>query len=122
MKSKKKTSKHPSIKSADTTVNETKITTLVDQVHNWINENPLTIPELILFYGNLGYHLGASIAGFNNTGPTLEELQKAYYADPTVDVGLMLQGLLITTWEESFRQKPRLNSILTPQKISEKKE
>lgn len=59
----------------------------------------LRVQDLILLYGNLGYSIGASIEGLDNTqGPTIDELQKKYYEKPTVGIAMMLQGMLTTTW------------------------
>lgn len=89
-----------------------KILQALESCQKTLNKLKLNIPELILFYGNLGYRLGAAIAGIHGgSGPDTEELQKAYYQNPTVDVGLMLQGLLINTWEENFRAKPQISRI-----------
>jgi hypothetical protein len=89
--------------------NDNKVGAILTKVMKLLNKNNMTIPELIMFYGNLGYHVGASIAGYQGTGPSLEELKKLYYSNPTVDVGLMLQGLLITSWEEDYIKKPILS-------------
>lgn len=92
--------------------NDEKISKTLIKVLKIINKNKLNIGELIMLYGNLGYHLGASIAGFttsNQPGPSLHEVKQAYYENPTVDTGLMLQGLLISSWEEDFLKKPALS-------------
>ena len=78
-----------------------------------LDKAKLSIPEILVFYGNLGYHLGASIAGLKGTGPNLEEIKQEYYRNPSVDLGLMMQGLLITTWEEDFIQHPKLSRYHT---------
>jgi len=102
-------------------IDETKVAKLVSQVIKLINKNQLSIQEMIVAYGNLGYHLGASIAGFTDKGPNIEELKREYYSNPTVDVGLMIQGLLITDWEEDFRQNPKLSSFANQTIKKEKK-
>ena len=88
-----------------------KITDNLTKIMKILNKNKLTIPELILLYGNLGYHIGASIAGFKDQGPSLEELKKEYYTNPAIDVGFMLQGLLITSWERDFIKNPVLSKF-----------
>ena len=95
----------------DTTsrTNDKKVASTVDKLMKLINKQKLNIPELLVMYGNLGYHLGASIAGISGKGPSLEELKHENYSNPTVDVGLMLQGLLITTWEEDYIKHPQLS-------------
>lgn len=93
------------------TVDEKKVEKTIEKLHNVFNKANLNTQEIIIAYGNLGYHLGASLAGFTDKGPDMETLKKLYYADPTVDVGLMLQGLLITTWEKDFEKKPKLSAF-----------
>lgn len=90
---------------------DTKVADTLNKILKIINKSSLTIGEILLLFGNLGYNLGASIAGFEGQGPSLEELKKEYYRNPTVDTGLMLQGLLITDWEKDFLQKPALSSF-----------
>jgi hypothetical protein len=93
-------------------IDEKKIELVLDKVRKIINKAALTIPELLITYGNLGYNLGASMAGFTDKGPSIEDLKKSYYSNPSVDVGLMLQGLLITSWEKDFSQKPQLSNLI----------
>jgi hypothetical protein len=100
-------------------VDEKKVEKVIQKLHAVFNKANLNPQEIIITYGNLGYHLGASLAGFQNTGPDIETLKKLYYADPTIDVGLMLQGLLITTWEQDFAKKPRLSKLAEHNKASE---
>ena len=57
-------------------------------------------------YGNLGYSIGASIEEIEQgSGPTVEELQKSYYQNPTVGTALMLQGLLTSSWYDNSSVK-----------------
>lgn len=66
----------------------------------------INVSELLIIYGNLGYSLGASIGGYKDKGPSLEELEKLYYAEPKrLDVALMLQGILITDWLTTYEDK-----------------
>lgn len=61
--------------------------------------------EIAIVYGNLGYTLGASIAGYQGTGPgDIKELERLYYTSPTLGIALMLQGMQITTWYESHKE------------------
>lgn len=93
-------------------MNEKKVEEALTKIKKILNKNKLTIPELLLLYGNLGYHIGASMAGLKDKGPGLEEVKQAYYVDgPTVDVGLMLQGQLITSWVEDFNKHPKLSKF-----------
>lgn len=100
-------------------VDEKKVEKTIQKLHAIFNKANLNTQEIILAYGNLGYHLGAALAGFKDRGPDIETLKKFYYADPTVDVGLMLQGLLITTWEQDFTAKPKLSRLAELNKLSE---
>lgn len=69
-------------------------------------KNKPTISEILIVYGNLGYSLGASIGGYTEQGPGPEELKKIYYSEPKrIDVALMLQGLMITEWLDSYEDK-----------------
>lgn len=101
-------------------VDDQKLDKVIQKLHKVINKADLNVTEIILAYGNLGYHLGASMAGFEDKGPDLETLKREYYLNPTIDVGLMLQGLMITGWENSFEQKPELSRFAKENK--EKKE
>jgi hypothetical protein len=92
-------------------IDDEKIVKVVNKVMKLLNKENLSIPELILFYGNLGYHIGASIAGCSGVGPDLETLKKEYYRNPTVDVALMQQGLIVNSWAEDFLKRPALSSL-----------
>jgi hypothetical protein len=92
-------------------INEKKVTSAINKLMTVLNKTKLNIPEIILAYGNLGYHIGASIAGFNNDGPGIDELKKEYYTNPTIDVGFMLQGLTISSWVEDFIKNPKLSKL-----------
>lgn len=70
-----------------------------------IQSNKFTVGELIILYGNLGYSLGASIKGYESTGPNEEELKKLYYSDPKdPGIALMMQGYLTTTWFDTLKK------------------
>lgn len=103
-------------------IDEDKVTKVITKLHKVFNRANLTIPEILLAYGNLGYHLGASIAGFHEEGPDTETLEREYRLNPTVDVGLMLQGLLITSWEDNLLEKPEISSLAKRYKEQQEKE
>lgn len=88
-----------------------KVTKVIEKIMKVINKEKLNIPELLVMYGNLGYFIGASMAGCGHNGPSLEELKDIYHKDPTVDTGLMMQGLLITSWEEDYISHPKLSKL-----------
>jgi len=95
--------------SLDTSKTEKLITTILSA----IREADPTISEAILAFGSVGYYLGAGIAGVdvNEHHLNVEFLQKEYYSAPTVDVALMLQGLLITSWVDDYLKNPQLSKI-----------
>lgn len=68
-------------------------------------KHKLSVREILIAYGNLGYTLGASIEGFSGQGPSASDLEKMYYTNPTVGVALMSQGLLVTSWDESYEKQ-----------------
>jgi len=75
---------------------------LIELLKVFQNHKP-TVGELLVAYGNLGFSLGASIGGYEGKGPSVEELKELYYKDPhRIDVALMLEGLTVTTWFESW--------------------
>jgi hypothetical protein len=91
-------------------INEKRIDESIEKVLKIINKSKLNIPELIVFYGRLGYNIGAGMAGLKESGPNFAQIQQEYYRNPTVDVGLMMQGLIIQTWTEGYEKKPVLSS------------
>lgn len=89
--------------------NDNKVATTLAKIHKLLNKEHFTIPELLLLYGNLGYEIGASIAMIEGPGPSLQELQIEDKVNPTIDTALMLSGLLTTTWEQDFKDHPKLS-------------
>lgn len=63
----------------------------------------LSVQEILLVYGNLGYTLGASIGGFEK-GPSVQELEKLYAENPNLAIALMLNGLTVTTWIDDLNK------------------
>ena len=93
-------------------VDEKKVEKVLTKIQKILNRNKLNVPELLIAYGNLGYHIGAAMAQVQGEqGPSSEELQKAYYTNPTVDVALMIQGLIITGMAEDWEKKPQLSNL-----------
>ena len=92
-------------------VDTDKIEKVITQLHKIINKANMSVSEILIAYGNLGYHLGAAMAGFKEQGPDLKTLQFHYYKDPTIDLALMLQGLTVTSWEEDFQKQPRFSKL-----------
>ncbi len=65
-------------------------------------KHKLRVGEILIAYGNLGYLLGAAAEGYVGKGPGVEELKQSYYTKPTPGVGLMLQGLTISSWYDQY--------------------
>lgn len=90
-----------------------KCTTIYEQLVEVFKnqEQPPTIGEIIIAYGNLGYALGASIEGFKGKGPSVEEVEKEYYANPgKIGFALMLAGLTTCTWYDSYMEQAQQNN------------
>ncbi|HUU86419.1 MAG TPA: hypothetical protein VMX17_01530 [Candidatus Glassbacteria bacterium] len=79
-------------------LNEEKISEAHSEILNILQNKKLNVKELVLLYGNLGYTIGASIGGYQDKGPSEEEVLKMYMEKPSIDVALMAQGINITTW------------------------
>jgi uncharacterized protein YejL (UPF0352 family) len=86
----------------DTTIlnnlNEDKVKDLVEDLIAAFQKHKPNVAEIIVAYGNVAYTLGTSIEGYQDKGPSVEELEKLYYTNPTIGVALALQGAMITTW------------------------
>ncbi len=67
-----------------------------------IRKYNLRVGELLILYGNLGYTLGASIEGYRDKGPGIDELNQRYYTNPTAGVSLMLTGMTVTSWYDQY--------------------
>jgi hypothetical protein len=74
-----------------------KIAKVLKQILDNIDKGSLTQDEAVLLYGNLGYSIGAAIAGLSKTPPTLEELEISYLTSPSIANFLMLTGLNVAT-------------------------
>lgn len=65
-----------------------------------------TVAEILVALSNLTYTIGASIEGYEGSGPGLDALQKIYYSDPgKIGVALMLQGFTMATWFDDYKQQ-----------------
>lgn len=94
-----KTSK---IEGKDTRVSKAKIDKAYSELVKVFNKHKLTVPEILIAYGNLGYTLGASIGGYKDKGPSAKDLELMYATKPTIDVALMLQGMTTTLWVDDL--------------------
>lgn len=60
--------------------------------------------EILLALANLIYSIGASIDGYKEKGPPIEELKRMYYTNPTIGTNLMLQSALLSLMVDNIRQ------------------
>ena len=83
-----------------------KVEKLVEDLVTTFREAKPTVGEILISTSNLIYLLGASIGGYSETGPGIEELKKLYYKEPgRVDVALMLQGMTMSTWFSDWEEQ-----------------
>ena len=98
-------------------LNKEKIEDCISKLEKVLTENNLTVGEILLTYGNLGYKLGASIrkgiydSRFVSEPPNTEELGKLYYSNPTPDVALMITGLTVTSWVDSLLKQQEQDDL-----------
>ena len=83
----------------------------LDKIIEILNTSDLTIVDQLLVIANLTMSTGASLAGFDGDMPAMEVLQHLDIVDPTIDVALMMQGLLMTQWVNDFKSKPVLSDL-----------
>ena len=83
----------------------------LDQLIEVLNTSDLTLQDQILVLSNLIMATGASLAGFEGEMPSMEELQHHDLMNPTIDVALMLQGMLMSSWAEDLEKQPRLSGL-----------
>jgi len=77
-----------------------KVSDSLDKILEILQTNKLRVGELIILYGMLGYSMGLSIEGVG--GMSIEELQKKYYAGPTVGVSMAITGLTVSSWFDGY--------------------
>jgi len=93
------------------TIDNEKAKEALDKLIEVMNTSDLTLQEQIHVLSNLIMATGASLAGFNGEMPSLEDLQHHDLLNPTIDVALMLQGLLMSQWAEDLKKKPVLSDL-----------
>lgn len=95
----------------------------VDQCYKELVEvfrkHKLRVGEILIAYGNLGYTLGASVEGYGEKGPGLKELERLYYTQASAGLGLMLSGLTISSWYDTYTDTKVADN--TEKDIQEKK-
>lgn len=79
-----------------------KVEACYEELVEVFRKHGLSVGEILVAYGNLGYTLGASIDGHKGKGPTPEELKRLYYSKPSAGVALMLQGITVTSWYDEY--------------------
>jgi len=85
-----------------------KVTHLIQEVEKMLSEQSLNVGELLLFYGNLGYKVGANLRrelfdkDFKSEPPDTDLLNQLYYASATPDVATMLTGLHVISWVDDL--------------------
>lgn len=90
-----------------TPLSEEKASVLLEDLISAFQKAKPNVTEILVVLSNLTYTLGASIGGYTDKGPgDIQELERMYYEHPEkVELALMLQGLLMSTWAESrFKQ------------------
>jgi len=91
---------------------EEKVSDTYGKIVEVFQEAGLTTGEILVTLSNLGYTLGASIAGYTGKGPSHADLQKLYATmsqdsgDPHEKMGiaLMLQSMTVASWYEDYEQ------------------
>lgn len=82
-----------------------KTSKLYEELIEVFQKHKPTVGEILVAFGNLGYALGTSIEGFNEKGPSIEDLSKLYYEEPgRIGVALALQGATVTSWYEDWEK------------------
>ncbi len=74
-----------------------KINPVLNKILKTITRKLLSIEEIVVLYGNLGYWLGASLS--NETSLiNINELIRRYNEKPTIATALMITGLTVISW------------------------
>lgn len=87
---------------------DARVASMLENTFDVLNEHKANVRELVIYYGNLGYILGARIEGYSaqeGGGPGIDELKRMYHTKPTIGVNLMLQGLQVTAWENDLKEQ-----------------
>ena len=101
------------------TVDNPKAKAALDQLIEVMNNSDLNLQEQIHVLANLIMATGASLAGFSGEMPDMETLQHQDLLNPTIDVALMLQGMLMSRWADDLVTKPVLSDLA--RKLKEQK-
>jgi hypothetical protein len=87
------------------TVSPLKVDKVYTDIVNILAKNKLTVQELLLVLSNTLYTVGASIGGYKDKGPSVEEIDRMYALKPSLDLAIMLQGLTIGTYINDLDKK-----------------
>lgn len=85
-----------------------KISACIRDLEQVLAKHSMSVGELVLAYGNLGYKLGANIRrqtmdkNFVSEPPDIELLNKLYYLGATIDIALMINALHVASWIEDL--------------------
>lgn len=78
-----------------------KLTLLLKKTIKLLNKSKLSVADIVILYGNLGYMIGHSMAKLGGE-PSLEQLVELYKERPTVAIALMITGLMIVSWVKTL--------------------
>jgi len=70
---------------------------ILNKIQLILNEHELTAKDLVRVYSDLGINIGCSIEGIDEA-PSVLDLERKYYSDPTMGNALILQSINLTTW------------------------
>jgi hypothetical protein len=62
------------------------------------------VKDILLAYSNLGYNLGASIGGYKDKGPSVQELELMYATNPNIAVSLMINAINMNMWVDDLEK------------------
>jgi len=98
-------------KNTSSTTDIDAISSCHDDLLRVFQKHKLTVKEIVVVYGNLGYSLGASVEGYKEFGPSPDEVQQKYYSGKnSIGNALMMQGMLITTWSDQIDNNSSLDN------------
>jgi hypothetical protein len=94
----------PVSKEFNSKFNAERVNEVYEKFINLLQEKKLTVAELCILLGNTLYTVGASIEGFKDEGPDMEELNKRYYTKPTVGIAIMLNGMTLVSYFDDLNK------------------
>lgn len=82
-----------------------KVSECLEDIIGILNKHRLSYEEIVLMFSNLSYTLGASMDGYKEKGPSIDELEKMYYTKPTAGIALMMTGMEASVWYNNLIKK-----------------